>query len=329
MCVPPTRRLPCKDSDPATSADTSARPRPGYSFQPMGHRVAEVDAHVAGGEHRVAVERDGLLAADRRAERHVVHRRRVERDHHPVVAFLEGAHRSRAEAKAEQAVERRRRAAAQEVAEHHRARLLAGEPLQLEGDLGADAAELLGLADRLAEHAHAPADRHRALGDDDDRELRAAVLALGDRRRHRFELEGDLGDEDRVCSRRGAGLERDPSGVAAHHLDDDHPAVRRRRREQPIDAFGGEPDGGVEAEGGGGLFEVVVDRLRHTDHPHARLVQVVADRQRAVTADRDQGVDAVLGELLEQVRRAVLLDPGAVRRAGRGTPSGCPGSSSR
>ena len=40
--------------------------------------------------------------------------------------------------------------------------------------------------------------RRRTFGDDDDRELRAALLALGDRRRDRFERVRDLGDEDHV-----------------------------------------------------------------------------------------------------------------------------------
>jgi hypothetical protein len=48
--------------------------------------------------------------------------------------------------------------------------------------------------------------------------------------------------------------------VAAHHLDDEHPTVRRRRGEQSVDALGGHPDGSVEPEGRVGLVEVVVAR---------------------------------------------------------------------
>ena len=68
------------------------------------------------------------------AERHVAHGRRVERHHHAVVALLQRPHRGGAEAQAEQAVERRRRAAPQQVAEHDGAGLLAGEPLEALGD---------------------------------------------------------------------------------------------------------------------------------------------------------------------------------------------------
>jgi hypothetical protein len=109
-----------------------------------------------------------------------------------------------------------------------------------------------------------------------------------------------------------AGVQGDPAGVSAHHLGDHHPAVGRRRREQPVDAVGGEADGGVEAERRGRLVEVVVDRLRHADHAQAGLMEVVADRQRAVTTDRDQRIDAGLAELVDQLDGAVDLDVGAV-----------------
>ena len=142
-------------------------------------------------------------------------------------------------------------------------------------------------------------------------------LALGDRRRDRFEVERDLGDQDGVGARRDAGLEGDPPGVAAHHLDDDHPAVRRGRREQPVDALRGEADRGVEAERLLRLVEVVVDRLGHADHPQSGLVQAVGDRQRAVAADRDERVDVAGGEQLHELLGAVDLDVGAVGLAHR------------
>ena len=52
----------------------------------------------------------------------------------------------------------------------------------------------------------APPFGRRALGDDDDRELGAAPLALGDRRGDRLELERDLRDQDGVGARRRAGV---------------------------------------------------------------------------------------------------------------------------
>ena len=111
----------------------------GHSSQLAGivgqrHGVAEVDAHVAGREDRVAVERHGLQPARRLGERHVAARSagrgRPSRRSRPPP----GPHRGGAEAQAEQAVERRRRAAAEQVPEHDGAGFLAGELLEALGD---------------------------------------------------------------------------------------------------------------------------------------------------------------------------------------------------
>ena len=123
-----------------------------------------------------------------------------------------------------------------------------------------------------------------------------------------------------------AGVECDPARVATHHLDDDHPAVRGGGGEQPVDALRREADRAVEAERRHRGLEVVVDRLRHTDHTQAGDVEVVADAERAVATDRDQRVDAALREAVEQLGGPVDLDDGAVgaldREAGGVAPVG-------
>ena len=77
-------------------------------------------------------------------------------------------------------------------------------------------------------------------------------------------------------------------------------------------------DGGVEAERRRRLVEVVVDRLGHADDPQPGVVQAVGDRQRAVAADRDQGVDVVRLEQPDELVGAVDLDPRAVWPAATG-----------
>jgi hypothetical protein len=191
-------------------------------------------------------------------------------------------------------------------------RLLAGERGQLVGDLLPDAAEALGLADGLAQHGVVASDWTSTLGDDDDRELRTELVALADRVGDVCEVVGDLGDEHGVRTARHTRVERDPAGVATHHLDDDDATVRRGGREQAIDAQRGEVDGGVEPERRGGSLEVVVDRLGHADHPEPALVEVVADRQRTVATDRDERIDAELAEHRDQLVGPVDLDPGPV-----------------
>ena len=113
-------------------------------------------------------------------------------------------------------------------------------------------------------------------------------------------------------------------GVASHQLDDEHPAVRCRRGEQPVDALGGDLDRGVEPERGVRLVEVVVDRLRHADHRQPGVGQPPPDRQRAVAADRDQGVDPRTPKEPDQLVGAIDRDPRAVlllhRKGGRVAP---------
>ena len=65
------------------------------------------------------------------------------------------------------------------------------------GDDVADAAELLGLADGLAEHDTAPPFGAAPSATTTIENLAPRALALGDRRGHRLELERDLRDEDR------------------------------------------------------------------------------------------------------------------------------------
>ena len=89
-------------------------------------------------------------------------------------------------------------------------------------------------------------------------------------------------------------MQRDPAGVPAHHLDDEHAAVRLRGGVQAVDRFHGDVDRGVEAERVVGGVEVVVDGLGHADDLHAVLVQGGRDAERVLAADGDQGLDRKL-----------------------------------
>ena len=74
------------------------------------------------------------------------------------------------------------------------------------GDLRPDATQSFGVADAGADEADRAADGHAPSATTTIENLAPRLLALGDRRGHRFERERDLGDEDRVSTRRGAGL---------------------------------------------------------------------------------------------------------------------------
>ena len=162
----------------------------------------------------------------------------------------------------------------------------------------------------VARLGHA-ADRLGPLGDDDDRR-EAGLEPAADQLADLLEVEGLLRDQDHVGAAGEPGVEGDPAGVAAHHLDDQHPVVAVGGRVQAVDRLHRDVDRGVEAEGVVGGAEVVVDRLRHADDLDAVLVVEARRRaQRVLAADRDQPVDAgglqVLGDPL---RAAVLARTG-------------------
>ena len=87
-------------------------------------------------------------------------------------------------------------------------------------------------------------------------------------------------------------MQRDPPGMPAHDLHDEHAVVRLRRRMQPVDRIDSDLYGGVEAEGVVGRVEVVVDGLRYADHVQTRARKLGRDAERVLTANRDEGVDA-------------------------------------
>ena len=120
--------------------------------------------------------------------------------------------------------------------------------------------------------------------------------------------ERDLGDEDDVGAARDAAVERDPAGEPPHHLDHHHAPVALGRRVQPVDGHRHAVDGGGEPEGEDGAADVVVDRLGHADDGDPVPVHLLGDRERAVTADDHQGVEAerlhALARGVEQLRRA-------------------------
>ena len=127
-----------------------------------------------------------------------------------------------------------------------------------------------------AGHLHRPLLRQRALGDDDDREEAPARVAAPDQLADLVDVERPLGDQDHVAAAGDPRVERDPAGVAAHHLDHHHPVVGLGRRVQAVDRLGRDLQRGVEAEGDVGGADVVVDRLRHPEHVDAVLgVQAV------------------------------------------------------
>ena len=135
--------------------------------------------------------------------------------------------------------------------------------------------------------------------------LSPLAVAVLDAAAHLVDVEGHLGDEDDVGAAGDTRVQRDPAGVAPHHLAHHHPVVALGGRVQTVDGVGRDLHRGVEAERDVGRREVVVDRLGHADDATPSLAELRGDAERVLAADRDQRVDSVLG----RPRRASLRVP--------------------
>src|SRR5699024_6124703 len=104
-------------------------------------------------------------------------------------------------------------------------------------------------------------------------------------------------------------VQTDPPDVAAHDLDDHAAVVGLCGGAQSVDRLGGDGLGGVEAEGVVRVAQIVVDGPGHSDDVEALLVdQPRGTGQGALTADGDEGIDAVGGhDLTHPVGPTILI----------------------
>ena len=108
-------------------------------------------------------------------------------------------------------------------------------------------------------------------------------------------------------------MQRDPPGVASHDLHDHHALVALGRGMDLVDRFSGRLDCGVESERELGPADVVIDRLGNAYHRNPLLAeQPLRDAERAVAADRDEGVDAFFVERGNQLVGPIVLAGRAV-----------------
>ena len=189
-----------------------------------------------------------------------------------------------------------RRAATLHVAQDGDAHLLADPLLDLKSQLLGDPGKTLmtELVHTAAAQLHRALDGFGALGHHAD-EVRLALLeALLDHPAHLLHVIGLLRDECHMRPGCQPRVQRDPAGVAAHHLDQHHPLVGFRGAVQAVDGLGGDLQCGVVAECHIGAVDIVIDGLGHPDNRHTLLVEPVRGRQGSLATDRDQHVDPVV-----------------------------------
>ena len=202
------------------------------------------------------------------------------------------------------------------MAEHSSARLLAGALLDGTGQPVTDTGELHmaeGIDRGVLGH-QVPILGQGALSHADDGGV-LLLEAILDPSADLIEVEGHLGDEDDVGAARHARMQGDPSGVTAHHLDDEHAMVRLGGGVQAVDGLGGDRHGCVEAEGVVGGVEIVVDRLGYADDGQAVLGEFRGHAKGVLAADGNERIDTEVGEIALDALDATL-DLDGVRARG-------------
>ena len=133
-----------------------------------------------------------------------------------------------------------------------------------------------------------------ALGDGYDGKAAAGLHAMLDGLDDVVHVVGDLGNQDDVRAARDAGIQRNPTDLVAHDLDDKHAAVTRGSGVDVVDALGGDVDGARKAKGHLGAPGVVVDGLGQGDNVEALFAQAVGSLGGAVAAQHKQAVELQL-----------------------------------
>src|SRR5829696_174252 len=80
-------------------------------------------------------------------------------------------------------------------------------------------------------------------------------------------------------------MQRDPTSVPSHNLEDHHAIVRGGRCVEPIESLRGDVDRGHEPECQLGRGEIVVDSFRDADNRESALMKLLRDRQRTFAAE--------------------------------------------
>ena len=174
------------------------------------------------------------------------------------------------------------------------------------GHFVGDAAEPLV---RGVDKGHRAAFRYGTFRRHHNAEMTALGFAPPDLVADLVDIERDLGNQNDVCRAGDPRVERNEPRIAAHDFDHHHALVALRRRVHLVDRVGRGSDGGIESERRHGSAHVVVDRLGHADNREALFEQAQDDAERALAADRNQGVETIRAEGVEQLLRAVALLP--------------------
>src|SRR5688500_14306426 len=136
----------------------------------------------------------------------------------------------------------------------------------------------------------------------------------------------NLGNQNYVGRCRNSRMESYESRVAAHHLDHHHSIMALRGRVKLVDRFDCRVDCRVETERRDRTAHIVVDRLRDSNDFHPLVNELLRDRERAVSADCNERIDAVFPGILDHILGPVALGVDPLRTDSRVSGSISPSS---
>ena len=116
--------------------------------------------------------------------------------------------------------------------------------------------------------------------------LGAALHGVG----NLLDIVGMFGDEDDIGAARDAGIQCQPSGLVAHHLNAHHAAVAACGGVDAVNDLGCNVHGGMEAERDIGPVDIIVNGLGQADDVEALLAEEVSVFVGAVAAQAEQAV---------------------------------------
>ncbi len=189
-------------------------------------------------------------------------------------------------------VERRRRAAPLDMAEHGRAGLPPGPATDLSLQHGRDSLQPdmpEGVQLPFLDH-QAAGHRTRSLSHHDDRRV-VRGEAVFDEGTDLVDVEGSFRNEDHVGARRHSAVQGDPTGMPAHDLDDEDAMMAFGGGVQAVDGLHRDVDRRVEPEGVVGGRQVVVDGFGNPDNRDSFGVEPGGDAEGVLAPDGDEGVD--------------------------------------
>jgi hypothetical protein len=266
-----------------------------------GMLIAEGDAHRAAGLDHLAFGRHEFEPVDGVGNRNAKHLIVLIADHLAKLLFGDEFDGADAETGAENSVQSGRGSAALQVSKDAGARFLFRAGRYLASDDFANAPQAIFSNGHRANllvafFGASPLRSH------DHRAETVVGVSFADGLGDFFVIERDFRNEDDVRAAGEPAVERDPSGVPPHDLDDHGPLVTAGGGVQAVESIRHAGHGAVEAESHGRGFEVVVDRLWDADDGNSLLVQLESGAERTIAADGDESVDA---EFPQRVARLI------------------------